>query len=350
MSKCIFEHSGIHKSARTLRRIYSEWIQVAESQDNSDILNDIRKERFKLRDERTQNNAVLRRLAREETLEEIALKVVSQMSAKKALKPNVKGIANPSNKEAILLISDWHYGLDFNNAFNTYNPEECKRRVSTLLDKTISKCVENKIAKITVLNLSDLIAGRIHSQIRIQSREDVISQIIHVSEILAEFLSTLYEYVPIDYYDCLNNHSRIEPNKNESLDLESLARLVPFYLRARLTNTGIKVHSNPFSEDIITCNVLGHNVVGVHGDRDNPITALDKITLLTRKSYDLMCTAHRHHFLADEKCGCITIGNGSLMGTDEYAIRLRLHSEPSQILIICTKENVCDTIYKLNLK
>ena len=355
--------SGIHRDESRFRKTYnfitsnSQCSSNTNQQDASyldelkEAIQEIKKERCKLSDERVQNNAYVRRIAREESIKEIAESFADKMSKEKQLDfhPCFEYLSKKSICEAILLVSDWHFGLEFENIFNKFSPEVCRERVSKLTDTVIERCIERGVSHITVLNLSDLIAGRIHTQIRIQSREDVISQTMEVSEILAEMLTKLSETMSVSYYDCLDNHSRIEPNKSESLDLESLARFIPFYLRSRLSGRDIVINDNSFSPDIIICSVCGHNVVGVHGDKDKPVMALDKITLMTRQSYDLMCTAHLHHFSADEKCACVMVGNGSLMGTDEYAMNLRLHSKPSQTLIIATPENVCDTIYKINL-
>lgn len=355
--------SGVHRDESRFRKTYNSMspdnhILPDDKEQNNEYLeelknalSEIKKERVKLADERSQNNAFVRRIAREESISEIAYKCAETVAKNKPLEfnPYYGYLSNNYGREAILLISDWHFGLEFENIFNKFSPEICRKRVEKLTEGVIDRCSDENVSRITVLNLSDLIAGRIHTQIRIQSREDVISQIMDVSEILSEMLCKFSETMTVEYYDCLDNHSRIEPNKNESLDLESLARFIPFYLRQRLKDRDVNIHDNSVSADIITCNVLGHNIVGVHGDKDKPVTALDKITLLTRKSYDLMCTAHLHHFSADEKCGCLTVGNGSLMGTDDYAMNLRLHSVPSQTLIISTKENVCDVLYKINL-
>lgn len=63
----------------------------------------------------------------------------------------------------------------------------------------------------------------------------------------------------------------------------------------------------------------------------------------------MFLTAHEHHFQADEKNRCIAIGNGTLMGTDTYAQKLRLSSTPSQNLIIVTEGNVTECIYRITL-
>lgn len=54
-----------------------------------------------------------------------------------------------------------------------------------------------------------------------------------------------------------------------------------------------------------------------------------------------------HHFQADEKNRTIALGNGTLMGTDTYAQKLRLSSTPSQNLIIASKDNVTECIYRI---
>ena len=308
----------------------------------------LQKEKVKISDERNQNRAYVRRLAREDTLKEIALEAVKNLSNKKLLPTYDKPLKVNNNKEAILLLSDWHYGFDFVNPWNKYNPEIAKKRISKLLSETIRFCKEQDVTNINILNLADLIAGRIHLTIRLESRIDVITQIMEVSEILAEFLNELTRYFNVNYYSCTDNHSRIEPDKTQSLDLESLCRITDWFLKWRLGNS-VEFHDNQFGEDIITLNVLNHNILGVHGDRDKQNSVIEKMTLLTRKSYDLTCTAHLHHFSADEHTGTRLVSNGSLMGTDSYAKNLRLYSKPSQTLIIATPENVCDIIHIIDL-
>ena len=80
------------------------------------------------------------------------------------------------------------------------------------------------ITELYILNLGDLVSGRIHTTIRIDNQIDAVTQVIEVSEILAEFIANIANYtdVHIKYYDTLDNHSRLEPNKENSVELESL--------------------------------------------------------------------------------------------------------------------------------
>lgn len=328
----------------------SEKIDNAMSdRDNpEDILKRIEAEKIKMSDERNERNALLRRLVREDTCKEIGIKAANIVASQKFLsEPHVVS-RNNEERVAIAVISDWHLGIEVDSYWNKYNPDICAERVSSLLLKTKDICEKENISDIYVVNLSDLIAGRIHAQIRIQSRYDVISQTITVSEILSEYIDSLASTMRVHYYDCLDNHSRVEPNKKESLDLESLARIIPWYLKERFKNNeNVFIYDNPYSEDIISFNVLGHKVAGVHGDRDTPNHIVENINMLTEEHFDLILTAHLHHFSADEKCRTVVVSNGSLMGQDSFAERLRLNCDPSQNVIIVTKSNVTEVIYRV---
>lgn len=317
-----------------------------------DKLLELQKLKVKISDERVQNNAYIRRLAREETIKEIALEAARSIGGKKLLPTYEKpvGVDDPHTrpKEATLLLSDWHLGIEISNPWNYYNPEVAKRRISSLITEVIRRCKKQDVNTINVLNLSDLIAGRIHLTIRLESRIDVITQIMEVSEILAECLNSLSQYFTVNYYSCNDNHSRLEPNKADSLDLESLCRITDWYLRQRLGDS-IHFHDNEYGDDIISLNVLGHNIAAVHGHNDAPNNCIEKVSLITRQSYDLICMAHRHHFSMDERDQCRLICNGSLMGTDNYALKMRLHSKPSQTLFISTPDRVCDSIHIIEL-
>mgnify|MGYP002710972015 FL=1 len=261
-----------------------------------------------------------------------------------------KAIKDTSNRDAILCISDWHYGIEVENALNSYNPEICRERVTKLVVKTLQHCRAYGIKHINLLNLGDLIAGRIHLTLRLESRFDVVTQIMDVSEILAEMIAALSSELKVDYYSCIDNHSRLEPNKTDSLELETLARITDWYLKTRLiANPNVEFKNNIFGPEIITLNCRGHNIAAVHGDTDSPTAASTSIARLTRDTYDLVLMAHRHHFAADELNETLVVSNSSLMGTDQYAFRLRLSAQPSQNLIIVSNDNVTEAIHRIAL-
>lgn len=345
------ENWGLARDESTWRKEAKEFLttQVEEvtskdedndeqlKKDLSELILDFKKERVKISDERTQNNAYIRRLAREDTIIEIAKSTAKEMSSKKILDTyEYPSDLDTREMEAIIQLSDWHYGIEIDNFLNTFNPEVCIERIKQLLGEAISYLTKNPVKKIHVVNLGDLISGRIHSTIRLESRYDVITQALHIAEIVAEFLAQLSSVAPVEYYDCLDNHSRIEPNKKDSLDLESLARIIPWHLNFRFAEEpNINIRYNDFGEDIIAFKVMDKwTVGGVHGHKDKPTKVIDNLTMLTKVKFDMILTAHLHHFNADEKNETLQVSNGSLMGTDQYAFDLRLSSKPSQNIIL----------------
>jgi hypothetical protein len=319
--------------------------------DLNTLLREIKKARVQLSDERTQNQAYVRKMAREETLLEMAKEVAVTMSSKKMLSlPEEPLVGTRRDREGILCLSDWHYGIDIDNYFNTYNPRICLNRLCKLRDEVILKGKELKFKKLHVVNMSDLISGRIHLQLRIENRFDAVTQIMQVSEILAEFLTDLSEHFEIEYRDCLDNHSRLEPNKKESMELETLARIIPWYLEERLKdNKRVKILYNTYADDIITFKVFDWEVVAVHGHKDSPSKVITNMIAATRKRNDLVLSAHFHHFSADEENECMRVSNGTLMGVDTHSQDLRLTNKPSQNLIVVNKDNVTEFICKINL-
>lgn len=324
---------------------------ISESSNFSDYIQqkiDLQKERVKISDERIQANAYIRALAREETIKDIALECAREMNSKKILKPT-KELCVSGKNAAILQLSDIHYGLIVDNYWNKYNPDIAKEKIAQLRDKVIYYCQLNDVSDLYITELGDAIAGRIHETIRYQSRFDVITQIMQISEIIAEMVTDLSEYFDIHYYCCLDNHSRLEPNKKAALDLESLARIIPWYLKERVGNF-VEINDNKYGEDIITFQCKGFNIAGCHGDKDSPIKIVDNLSMMTRENFDMVLTAHLHHFSADEKNQILVISNPSILSTDDYSKNLRLSSKSAQNLIIVSDDNVMECLYRIVLK
>ena len=333
---------------------------VAYARKIQDKIDELKKERVKLADERTQNNAYIRRLSREETLIEIGMGAANTIAEKYPYikKPQINNNYNNVydieggplvDREGILAVSDWHYGADINNYWNVYNTEIARDRISSLTRKSLEKLLENNVKRLHLVNLGDMIEGNIHLQLRIQSRIDVITQTIEISEIIAQMMSTFEDNgIEVFYYDCLDNHSRIMPDKKESLDVESLCRIIKWYLKERFKNSeNIHIVDNTIDDDMIEFGCCGYRIGGVHGHKDKVHDVASNLTMMCDADFDLILTAHRHHFSADEQNKCIVLCNGTLMGTDEYSKNLRLTCTPSQNLIIASWDNPTEIIYRI---
>ena len=338
------------------RKIYEKYKKGKDDYTSNeiDILDEkafsVQKERIKLQEERTQINSLVRALAREETLKEIAIEVSKSISNDKLLPSPKKQKVIKNTTKGILVISDWHYGIDVDTYYNKYNPDIAKKRVRQLLDESINIIKLENISEVYIVNLGDMISGAIHLPLRINSRIDVITQTIEVSEILAEFISELSTYCICNYGDVTDNHSRLDPNKKESLQVESFTRIISWYLKERLKNNkNVKFIENKFGADIYSFDVFDHKILAVHGDKDPQRKILTQLTTFTQEHFDLVLSAHRHHFFADEENETELYSNGSLMGADDFAASLRRNNKPSQLFIVANKDNISSKIYKIKL-
>ena len=100
-------------------------------------------------------------MAREDTLKEIASDFAAKMNKEKVLKDYESHFCVGDNS-AILQLSDWHFGMEIDSYFNKYNPEIAIQRLEKLKNQVIERCKRNNVQTLYVVNLSDLIAGRIH--------------------------------------------------------------------------------------------------------------------------------------------------------------------------------------------
>ena len=360
VAKVINSNTGLNLSADAYRKYYYFHKDDANLkiniEDNSNYIR-LQKEKIKLRDERNQLNSLVRTLAREETLKEIALEVVDKLSYHKMLNPpkpeRLQALRESAqeNKSATLVISDWHYGLEVDVPYNKYNPEIAVERINQLLTKTVTLCKEEKISDLIILNLGDLISGNIHLPLRINNRYDVITQTINVAELLSEFIVELCENVPnVFYSSTTDNHSRIDSNKKESLQIESFVRIIDWHIKYRLKDiSNFTFIENSLGQDIASYYTQGHIIAGVHGDKDKQSSIISSLTLYAQHHWDMILSAHMHHFSANESNNTLFLCNGSLVGTDEYASSLRCNSKPSQLFIVSTPENVADSIHKIDL-
>ena len=346
--KYIYEEFGVQLTKDSVRKRYRRAISNYITEENIEQKIDDKKYLYRIQAEKNQLQNYYKVLSREETLKDIGIEAAKIIAEKNPLKIDFKYNFN-SEKEGILLIGDWHYGININSKFNVYNTDVAKERVEFLCESVINHIMEHNLSKLHVLNLGDMIAGNIHLPLRLHSQTDVITQILEVSEVIADFIYILGNYVNIEYYSTLDNHSRIEPNKKDSIQLETLSRITPWFLKERFKDSK-HIHFNDNQiQDIVQFSIGTYKVMAVHGDKDKPGEIINKLTSFVGEHKDLICTAHYHHFSCDESNKTMLVSNGSLMGTDEYAMDLRLSSKPSQTLIISDANNVCSYICKIDL-
>ena len=326
-------------------KYFQEKLESGYTEEESKRLTTLRQELYKekcrVQDQKREYNKLLRESARYEHLVDRMEKTIEGIEP---LRLGGCYEPNPTNIEAVLILSDFHYGLEVDNVLNEYNTAIAKERLKTLLDKTVYYCNIHRVQKLHLGLAGDLICGAIHLQSRVAAEEDLISQVINVSELLANFINSLRASIPeVKVWGVIGNHSRVNADKKSNMPAENFERLIFKYIEMRLP--GVVVGTNGL-EDWITFKVKDQCVFMTHGDKDS----LNNIKLhavnLLGKVPDRIYFGHIHHLNLKDDNGTEIVVNGSIVSTDEYAMGLRYHTKPYQILQVFDKD-VCT--YKLEL-
>ena len=298
---------------------------------------ELEKEKVKTRDERNELRRVIREEARKESYKEQVLRSISEYQCNPLSYDENKqftGILKTDN-DMIISCTDIHAGIEIDNYFNKFNEDVLRDRFNQYLDKILEVQLRHGSENAYII-LSELVSGIIHNELRIENNQNLIEQ----------FLSELsYHFNTVNVYICPGNHSRISPKKEDSLKGENIDHLAIPFLEAKLQNfKNITFNTNNIEESIAMFNVRNNVVMASHGDKDAPSNVVQKFTLLFGIRPALVYLGHRHTNGLTTVYNTKVIESGTLSGTDNYALDLRLHSKPSQTISVITEDGL-DCLY-----
>jgi UDP-2,3-diacylglucosamine pyrophosphatase LpxH len=247
-----------------------------------------------------------------------------------------------SNNEAILLLSDWHYGQTTSNNVNTFNEQVADERIKELITQTIEHIKLFKVRKLHVFILGDIVNGLIHVTSRINAAKNIYEQTTEATKKLMDLIVTLRDYVPqVNVYGVRGNHDRMIANFKEHVVEESFFDIMYYFLKGMMDGMdGIKFITNDNDSEIITANICNKNIMAVHGDKDKPKKAVSNLTGMLQNFPDYIFMGHFHHQEEQESFATKVIVNGSFCGVDAFAQSKRLISKPSQNLIILNENDL----------
>lgn len=255
--------------------------------------------------------------------------------------------------DAVLVFSDWHYGMTTDNIFNKFDTEICKERIRQTVMKSEERIRRHQCSNLHIIILGDLIHGAIHTSARVAAEELVCDQLMQASEILAQSIDVLSSSVKnTNVYLTYGNHARTVQNKNDNIHRDNMERIVGWWLKERLKdNESIKI-TDEFEYEFVFANIRGYWFCASHGDLDNIKSSPKILSTLFRKQYgidiDYILLGDKHHIENFNEIGISAMLCGSLCGTDEYANNKRLYSAPSQLLLIVNDECGVDAEYRIS--
>jgi hypothetical protein len=295
------------------------------------------KEKQRFFDQRTAYNKIIRDTARLDELKDI---ILSSVHGIKPYESYYRTDISNSENDLLVGLNDIHFGVEIDNYWNKYNSDIAKKRLEKYLSEIISVQKLHNSENCFVFANGDLISGNTHLTIALANKENVVEQVMGVSELISWFLSELSNYFNSVYFLVVaGNHSRLSL-KDMSPKNERLDDLIPFYVKARLQNLhNVSVLEDHIDNTMSVIDIRGRKYLGVHGDYDNLSNILKLVEMLPDKVYSIYM-GHLHHNKTDFVQGYKVLMSGSLMGVDDYCIEKRIFGKSQQLICVCDSNGV----------
>lgn len=334
------------------RKQYQTFVKMFEANQkqlvNEEYLDEItaqkhelQKQKYRFFDERNALNKLLRDRSRQEELNEIITRAIKEGDLPTFNKDNYINLANSDN-DMFVSLNDIHYGAMVTNAWNVYNPEIAFRRMERYTKEVIELQKITNSRNCIVWCNGDEISGSIHKTIQISNKENVIQQVIGVSELISNFLSELSGYFnKVIFCSVAGNHSRLDTKENSPKG-ERADDLIHWYLRARLQNyANIDFDScQKIDDTFYTIKSRGKTFIGCHGDYDNNISHFLTLEKMLNEPVFGVLTAHLHHNKFDNMQNINLFMGGSFQGMDDYCVEKRIIGKAEQLVFTLTDTGV----------
>lgn len=296
-------------------------------------------EKTKVRDTYNAYRRTLRDEARIESFKDTITSMVSQLNELPKL--NTSTPISSGDTEAILMLSDLHIGVDCDNFYNKYNTKVAAARLDILANEVIKYCELHKVCRLSICDLGDSIAGLIHINARLEQELTTVEQVMTAAELLAQFLNKVqYAASEVYYRTVTDNHSRIVADKNQHIEKDNLGKIIVWYLTARLEGSRIKFKHDNIDDSLGKFDLLNKKtVIFAHGHLDTIDRSFQSFVGATREFVDYVLLGHYHSEKMKSFQGTKVYVNGSIVGTEQYALSKRLFSDPSQTLLIFNTDN-----------
>lgn len=303
--------------------------------DLENLRDEIYKERCRLQDIQREKRNDLRVEARFENLLEVVKDNIGFMPTYeiKDFKPINK---NQDKKYAVLQLSDWHCGALVDNQFNYYNVDTMVDRATKVRNNALEYCKLHNVTDLVIEINGDMVNGAIHVSSRVESEEGVIQQVITVTDVLAKLINSMKPYFnSIKIVTTLGNHGRLTPNKSDSITNENFEMLIPTMLRDKLSDVKI-IDSKGL--DFTKYEIDGKIIMVSHGQNDSMTKVISDFSKMFKVVPNEIHLGHTHSYTDINDCDIKVTVNGSLIGSDDYAVTIRKVTTPSQNLIVYEKD------------
>lgn len=304
---------------------------------------ELEKERKKLQTEKLEYNRWLRENARDEMITEQIVEAVRSLEPLTI--PETRIVKENNIKEGILVLSDCHYGVEFDikglfgETLNAYSPEIFEQRMWYLFNKVCDIVEKEKLDTIHIWECGDSIDSilRLTSQL-MKLRYGILESTVKYANFLAEWLNRLSEKVNIKLQIVKrSNHCQLRicgAPKNAFPD-EDMSVVITEIIKSRLENNpNIEIIENPTGYPFqLICGE--YNVLAIHGEVKDLGKAIDDFGRSYKMPIDYLIGGHKHHRENIETgIDCEAISVGSIIGVDSYGLSLNKTSNASATFLV----------------
>lgn len=334
----------VYQSAKKLfeANVFNQNQNDSYIQELREAKHEIRKEKQKLFDERTALNKVLREEGRRESMFDIVKRAVEEYQPVRF--DYMPPIIRHSDNDLIIHLTDVHCGMNIDSPFNRFNEDILKERLYKFLDEILEIQEMYKSENAYLILGGDMISGLIHLNARIEAKENIITQIMLVSDLISDFIYELSKvFNKVEVHTTAGNHSRSIANKEDNVKGENFDLLVPYVCKKALNNVENVVFMDNYLDcDISAFMVRGHMVYATHGDKDTVKNVVYHMTNFARKAKfplpDMCYLGHRHTNSLETIDDVKVIQSGCVDGMDSYTIDSRLVGTPEQTVTVVTEK------------
>lgn len=319
------------------------WISEPNKQtpvENTEELNKLKRERYKIQTEKLELNRWLREDARDELIFE---KIVNAIGNLEPLTVP-KALCIPQNeKVGVLCYGDCHFGAEFNieglfgEVLNAYSPEIFQDRMWQLLEKVKQIVYKEELSTLFVFSLGDSIDGLLRVGQLWKLRYGVVDATVKYADFICNWLNELTKFVRVNFQMVIDsNHSqlRLINQPKNTFTNENMSKVILAFIKTRMAdNPNFEITENPTG--MIYANIFGYNVLGVHGEFKNDGQAIKDFSSIYGVQINYLVAAHIHHKKQEEfgqNIECIRIP--SMIGVDDYGLSLRKVSNAGAKLLI----------------
>lgn len=301
---------------------------------------EVAKERMKFQTEKLEYNRWLREEARDELFEEKVINSIRDNLNKPPIPKKIEVVHNKRGGQ--LNIADSHFGKEYkifglnDEVINEYSPEIYYERMELLYNETLDIIKKEGLTELHINNLGDHIEGFIRNSQLWTLRYGATDSSILFGNYLGKWLNKLSNDVKVIYNQTDGNHDefRLLDGKKGEHSFENAGKIVTnCILLVNEGNPNFELRSN--KTGFIFDTIVGYNFLGIHGEVKDLSRAIKDYEHIYNIRIDYLVAGHKH-FNEYMNCGVRrgVIGVASIVGSDDFSMRIRKSSDASSSLLI----------------